>query len=214
MSGRLVSITPNLNQSGEYRHFGLEKSSRPCRVANRATLPKKWLPPPRNVADSCKLTCPRTCPRPRSACLLLCSGRVSVSRTHPPVFYLKDTATSLLFSPTILSGPGAILRCALPENMSAPAKCPPERGVRHVTTQVLRICTRRVSTRMLPCSGGVLVWRTHPPAFCSKDTPTSLLIEGHTRVQAFSLAPRPPSVPASRHEGLDYLLQVASHLLS
>ena len=146
------------------------------------------------------------------ACCYRFATRVSVEDTHRrPVFYLKDTPTSLLFSPTILSGPGAILRCALPENMSAPAKCPPERGVRHVTTQVLRICTRRVSTRMLPCSGGVLVWRTHPPAFCSKDTPTSLLIEGHTHQpsdrrthpKTFSLAPRPPSVPASRHEGLN-----------
>jgi len=28
----------------------------PCLVANRATPPQKWPPPPRNVADSCELT--------------------------------------------------------------------------------------------------------------------------------------------------------------
>ena len=32
------------------------KSRRSCLVANRATLPQKWPPIPRNVADSCELT--------------------------------------------------------------------------------------------------------------------------------------------------------------
>jgi len=32
------------------------RSRRPCLVANRATLPQKWSPPHRNVADSCDLT--------------------------------------------------------------------------------------------------------------------------------------------------------------
>ena len=35
---------------------GLEGSKRPGLVANRATLPQKWPPPLRNVADSCELT--------------------------------------------------------------------------------------------------------------------------------------------------------------
>ena len=36
--------------------LGLENSRRRCLVANRATLPQKWPPPPRNVADSCEMT--------------------------------------------------------------------------------------------------------------------------------------------------------------
>jgi len=34
----------------------LERCRRPCLVANRATLPQKWPPPPRNVANLCELT--------------------------------------------------------------------------------------------------------------------------------------------------------------
>ena len=34
----------------------LKKYRMLCIVANRATLPQKWPPPPRNVADSCELT--------------------------------------------------------------------------------------------------------------------------------------------------------------
>ena len=33
-----------------------ESCKRPWLVANRATVPQKWPPPPRNVADSCELT--------------------------------------------------------------------------------------------------------------------------------------------------------------
>ena len=35
--------------------LGLENSRRRCLVANRATLPQKWPPPPRDVAYSCEL---------------------------------------------------------------------------------------------------------------------------------------------------------------
>ena len=35
--------------------LGPEKWTRHCLVANRATLPQKWPPPPWNVADSCEL---------------------------------------------------------------------------------------------------------------------------------------------------------------
>ena len=38
----------------------MERCRRPCPVANRATLPQKWPPPPRNVADSCELTATTT----------------------------------------------------------------------------------------------------------------------------------------------------------
>ena len=38
------------------RPHGLGIYRRPCLVANRATLPQTWPPPPRNVADSCELT--------------------------------------------------------------------------------------------------------------------------------------------------------------
>ena len=35
--------------------IGLERCRRPCLVANRATLPQKWPPSPRNVADWCEV---------------------------------------------------------------------------------------------------------------------------------------------------------------
>ena len=34
----------------------MDRCRRPWLVANRATLPQKWPPTPRNVADSCELT--------------------------------------------------------------------------------------------------------------------------------------------------------------
>ena len=38
------------------RSADLKESRRPSLVANRATVPQKWPPPSRNVADSCELT--------------------------------------------------------------------------------------------------------------------------------------------------------------
>ena len=47
------------NQFTQIGHsIRLEKSRRPCLVANQATLPQKWPPPTRNLADSCELTAP------------------------------------------------------------------------------------------------------------------------------------------------------------
>ena len=59
---------------------------RPWFVANRATLPQKWPPPPRNVADSCELT-EMTKPRqPSGFCGLRSPGRdLGDPVVHPPV---------------------------------------------------------------------------------------------------------------------------------
>ena len=59
--------------------------------------------------------------------------------TEKPMTGAASSSTRL--SQTLLSGPGAIRRCAFPEKMSAPAKCPPIRVFGK------RVSTHRPSTR-------------------------------------------------------------------
>ena len=58
-----LSIENSLSSAGVSRTWtlpalrqGLETSRRSCLVADRATLPQMWPPPPQSVADSCEVT--------------------------------------------------------------------------------------------------------------------------------------------------------------